>query len=154
MELSHVDKNGACMVDVSNKDITARIAIAHGKVSMDKETIKLLVDQKTPKGDVLNTARVAGIMAAKNTSSLIPMCHPIALSHVEILFDVKEDSIEITASSKTSSQTGVEMEALTAVSVAALTIYDMLKAVDKRMVIGDIYLQEKDGGKSGHFVRG
>jgi len=153
MELSHVNENGACMVDVSIKQDTQREAVAHGLVTTNEETIKLLLDGKTPKGDVLNTARVAGIMAAKKTSDLIPMCHNLALTNVSVDFEVGKNTIEIKSIAKTYGKTGVEMEALTAASVSALTIYDMLKAVDKTMVIGEIYLVSKDGGKSGHFER-
>ncbi len=153
MELSHVDENGAKMVDVGEKQVTRRTAVAHGAVKTKPETISLLLDEKTPKGDVLNTARVAGIMASKNTASLIPMCHNILLDNVKIEFDVKPDRVEITATAVATYKTGVEMEALTAVTVSALTIYDMLKAVDKSMEIGDIYLASKEGGKSGSYKR-
>jgi len=154
MELSHVSEKGAIMVDVSGKDITERTAVAHGIIKMNKETMEVLLSGNNPKGDVLNTAKVAGIMSAKNTSGLIPMCHNIPLNKVDVDFKLGEDYIEISSLAKTSGKTGVEMEALTAVSVAALTIYDMLKAVDKTMTIGEIYLVSKDGGKSGHFERG
>lgn len=153
MELSHVDENGVKMVDVGSKEYTDRVAKAHAKVLMDKETIKLLVDKKTPKGDVLNTARIAGITASKRTDEIIPMCHAIPLNQVSVDFDVQEDYIEIFSTASATWKTGVEMEALTAVSVAALTIYDMLKAVDKRISIEEVYLLSKDGGKSGHFER-
>lgn len=153
MELSHVDENGAKMVDVGEKQVTRRTAVAHGTVMTKPETISLLLDEKTPKGDVLNTARVAGIMASKNTASLIPMCHNIPLDNVKIEFEVKPDRVEITATAVATYKTGVEMEALTAVTVSALTIYDMLKAVDKSMEIGDIYLASKEGGKSGIYKR-
>lgn len=154
MELSHVNENGACMVDVSGKQNTDRTAVAHGLVTTNSATIILLLNGKTPKGDVLNTAKVAGIMAAKKTSELIPMCHNLPLNDVDIEFKIKENTIEIVSTAKCFGKTGVEMEALTACSVAALTIYDMLKAVDKTMTIGEIYLMSKDGGKSGHFERG
>lgn len=153
MELSHVSEKGAIMVDVSEKATTDRIAVAHGRVEIKEEVISLLLDGKTPKGDVLNTAKVAGIMAAKKTAEIIPMCHNIPLNKVDVDFEVGKDYIEIKGIAKTSGKTGVEMEALTAVSVSALTIYDMLKAVDKGMTIGEIYLVEKDGGKSGHYQR-
>ncbi len=153
MELSHVSEKGAIMVDVSEKATTDRIAVAHGRVEIKEEVIALLLDGKTPKGDVLNTAKVAGIMAAKRTAEIIPMCHNIPLNKVDVDFEVGKDYIEIKGIAKTSGKTGVEMEALTAVSVSALTIYDMLKAVDKGMTIGEIYLVEKDGGKSGHYQR-
>ena len=153
MGLSHVDKNGVKMVDVGEKENTNRVAKAHALVKMKKETIQALVDEKTPKGDVLNTARIAGISAAKKTSELIPMCHTIPLNYVKVDFGVKEDEIEIITEASAFWKTGVEMEALTAASVAALTIYDMLKAVDKRMSVEEVYLISKDGGKSGHFER-
>ena len=153
MELTHVDENGVKMVDVTQKDVTNRVAKAHALVKMDKNTIALLVDKKTPKGDVLNTARIAGIMAAKKTDELIPMCHKIPLNSVKVEFDIKEDSVEIFTEASASWKTGVEMEALTAANIAALTIYDMLKAVDKRIEIDRVYLLSKDGGKSGHFER-
>lgn len=153
MELSHVDENGAKMVDVGEKQVTRRTAVAHGAVMTKPETISLLLDGKTPKGEVLNTARVAGIMASKNTASLIPMCHNIPLDNVKIEFEVKPDRVEITATAVATYKTGVEMEALTAVTVSALTIYDMLKAVDKSMEIDDIYLASKEGGKSGIYKR-
>ena len=153
MGLSHVDKNGVKMVDVGEKENTNRVAKAHALVKMKKETIQALVDEKTPKGDVLNTARIAGISAAKKTSELIPMCHTIPLNYVKVDFEVKEDEIEIITEASAFWKTGVEMEALTAASVAALTIYDMLKAVDKRMSVEEVYLISKEGGKSGHFER-
>ena len=153
MELTHVDENGVKMVDVGGKEYTNRVAKAHAKVVMDKNTIKLLVDKKTPKGDVLNTARIAGITASKRTDEIIPMCHAIPLNQVSIDFNVQDDFIEIISTASATWKTGVEMEALTSVSVAALTIYDMLKAVDKRMSIEEVYRLSKDGGKSGHFER-
>ena len=155
-KLTHLDKEGrAKMVDVTEKASTVREAIARGSVSMKPETLKLIQDKKVPKGDVLCVARVAGITAAKKTSNLIPMCHPLNITSVNIDFslDNKRNRIDIEACIKVTSQTGVEMEALTAVSVAALTIYDMCKAVDKEMVISDIMLIEKRGGRSGHFKR-
>ena len=144
-KLTHIDKNGASrMVDVSHKEITERIAVAHAKVTMKPETFSLIMDKKVVKGDVLGVARVAGIMAAKKTSELIPMCHPLNLNSVKIDYTNNTlDSIEITSEVKIIAKTGVEMEALTAVSVCALTIYDMCKAVDKKMKIGDIYLWQK-----------
>jgi len=154
MELSHVSDKGAIMVDVTDKDVTERVAVAHGKILMKKETMNVLMSGKNPKGDVLNTAKVAGIMAAKNTSNLIPMCHNIPLNKIDIDFNLGDDFIEIKSLAKCNGKTGVEMEALTAASVCCLTIYDMLKAVDKEMIIGEIYLEMKDGGKSGHFERG
>ncbi|HTZ18429.1 MAG TPA: cyclic pyranopterin monophosphate synthase MoaC [Dissulfurispiraceae bacterium] len=157
MKLTHFDKSGkARMVDVSEKAVTSRVAIASGSISMKAETIKMIEQGKVEKGDVLGVARVAGIMAAKKTPELIPMCHPLNISSITIDFeiDTKRNRIGITTTAKVTGQTGVEMEALTGTSVAALTIYDMCKAVDKEMVIGEIMLLEKSGGKSGHFKRG
>jgi cyclic pyranopterin monophosphate synthase len=156
MKLSHFDSDGrAIMVDIAGKKATERIAVACGSVSMGKKTLALIVDRKLSKGDVLGVARVAGIMAAKKTPELIPLCHPLNLSSVTIDFeaDTASSSVHIRTTVKLFGQTGVEMEALTATSVAALTIYDMCKAVDKEMVIGDIKLLEKRGGKSGFFKR-
>lgn len=156
MRFTHLDKQGkAKMVDVSEKPSTAREAVARGSVYMKPSTMKLIRDKAVPKGDVIAVARVAGIMAAKKTSELIPMCHPLNITSVSV--DIKTDEknkIDIEARAKTVGQTGVEMEALTAVSAAALTIYDMCKAVDKEMTISDIMLTEKRGGKSGEFRRG
>ena len=153
--LTHIDKNGASrMVDVSNKEITERIAVAHASVAMNAQTFSLIMDKQVAKGDVLEVARVAGIMAAKKTSELIPMCHPLNINSVKIDYsDNSKDTIEITAEVKITAKTGVEMEALTAVSVCALTIYDMCKSADKSMLISDIYLARKTGGKSGAFKR-
>ena len=143
-EFSHLDREGASrMVNVGEKAVVRRTATAGGEVWMSPETIRLLRDKALPKGDALNTARIAGVLAAKKTSDLIPLCHGLNLSHVDVEFTVGEDRIGITATSQVSARTGVEMEALTAVSVAALTIYDMCKAVDKEMVIGGIRLLEK-----------
>jgi cyclic pyranopterin phosphate synthase len=142
------------MVDVSEKDVTERIAVAHARVTMKPETFSLIMDKKIAKGDVLGVARVAGIMAAKKTSELVPMCHPLNLNSVKIDYeDNNQDSIEITSEVKVSGKTGVEMEALTAASICALTIYDMCKSADKSMIISDVYLVKKSGGKSGNFVR-
>ncbi len=155
-KLTHLDKEGrAKMVDVTQKSATTREAIARGSVFMKPETLKLIQDKKVPKGDVLCVARIAGIMAAKRTSDLIPMCHPLNITSVDIELglDSKENKIEIESRVRVVGQTGVEIEALTAISVAALTIYDMCKAVDKEMVISDIMLLEKIGGRSGHFRR-
>lgn len=154
-KLTHIDENGASrMVDVSEKDVTERIAVAHARVTMKPETFSLIMDKKITKGDVLGVARVAGIMAAKKTSELVPMCHPLNLNSVKIDYeDNNQDSIEITSEVKVSGKTGVEMEALTAVSICALTIYDMCKSADKSMLISDVYLVKKSGGKSGNFVR-
>ena len=153
--LTHIDENGASrMVDVSNKDITERVASAHGTVTMNSHTFSLIMDKRVAKGDVLEVARVAGIMAAKKTSELIPMCHPLNINSVKIDYsNNSKDTIEITAEVKITAKTGVEMEALTAVSVCALTIYDMCKSADKSMLISDIFLARKSGGKSGIFVR-
>ncbi|MDU4910144.1 cyclic pyranopterin monophosphate synthase MoaC [Clostridium baratii] len=153
-KLTHFDKDGnAVMVDVTKKEKTERVAIATGKVRASKETITLIKNGEIGKGDVLGVARVAGIMAMKKTSDLIPMCHPIMINGCSIDFEIDEENSEIiiTGTSKIFEKTGVEMEALTGVSVAALTIYDMCKAVDKRMVIDDIHLVKKTGGKSGEF---
>jgi cyclic pyranopterin phosphate synthase len=153
-EFSHLnDKGEARMVDVSQKTPTARQATVKGRVLMQADTLERIMGGDMPKGDVLSTARIAGIMAAKRTAELIPMCHPLAISEVVVAFEpVPEASaIEITASVKTVERTGVEMEALTAATVAALTLYDMAKAVDKRMRITDMRVVEKLGGKSGTF---
>lgn len=153
-KLTHFDNKGnAVMVDVSNKNETERIVIATGTVKASSETIELIKSGQIGKGDVLGVARVAGIMAMKNTSNLIPMCHPVMItgSSIDFEIDSEKNEIRITATSKVVHKTGVEIEALTGVSIAALTIYDMCKAVDKRMVIGDIHLVKKLGGKSGEF---
>lgn len=153
-DLTHFDDKGAAhMVDVSAKDITHRVAVARGRITMEPSTLALITEGRAKKGDVLGVARLAGIMAAKKTHDLIPLCHPLALSKValELTPDTVNNSVEIEATVKTTGQTGVEMEALTAVSIAALTIYDMVKAVDKAMVISDVRLALKDGGKSGLF---
>lgn len=153
-KLTHFDASGAAhMVDVSEKPATARLAVARGRVDMAAETLALVIAGTAAKGDVLGIARLAGIMAAKKTADLIPLCHPLALSKVslDLAPDTAENCVQIEARVKTSGQTGVEMEALTAVSVAALTVYDMLKAADKNMHINDIRLVLKEGGKSGRF---
>jgi cyclic pyranopterin phosphate synthase len=155
-DLTHLDAQGqAHMVDVGAKAETEREAVAAGRVQMQATTLRLLQAGNLPKGDVLGTARVAGIMAAKRTAELIPLCHPLLLTRVavEFAFDETASTVEITATVRCHGQTGVEMEALTAVSVAALTIYDMAKAVERSMVIGDIRLVEKRGGKSGVWIR-
>ncbi|HPG21552.1 MAG TPA: cyclic pyranopterin monophosphate synthase MoaC [Amaricoccus sp.] len=155
--LTHFDAAGAAqMVDVSGKPDTARLAIARGWVAMRPETLALVTEGTAAKGDVLGVARLAGIMAAKRTADLIPLCHPLALSKVavDLAPDVPAGRVGIEAQVRTTGPTGVEMEALTAVSVAALTVYDMLKAVDRSMVIGDIRLVLKEGGKSGRFESG
>jgi cyclic pyranopterin phosphate synthase len=150
--LTHVDARGrVAMVDVGAKAVTAREAIAYGTVTMSSTARRLVRSGQVEKGDPL--PRIAGIMAAKRTSELVPLCHPLPLTHVAVDIAPARGGFAITASARTSGQTGVEMEALTAVAVAALTLYDMVKAVDKRMVIGEICLLEKRGGKSGEFVR-
>lgn len=156
MDLTHMNKDGrARMVDVSEKDDTVRIAVAKGNIKMNKETLEVIQTGKAKKGDVLAVAQVAGIMAAKKTWEIIPMCHPIPITGCDISFNINnnENTIEITATTKTLGKTGIEMEALSAVSAAALTIYDMVKAIDRSMVISDIRLVEKSGGKSGEFRR-
>jgi cyclic pyranopterin phosphate synthase len=150
--LSHYDDAGeARMVDVGGKAETARTARAHAFVRMDARVLEML--HRNPKGDPLEIARIAGILAAKKTSDLIPLCHSLPLSHADVEMTVEAGGIRVIASASTTARTGVEMEALTAVSVAALTIYDMTKALDKRIEIQDIYLLEKTGGKSGDFKR-
>jgi len=156
MESTHFDEEGrARMVDLSGKTITRREAIARGSVVMKKETLRLIKDRGISKGDVLGVARIAGIMGAKRTSELIPMCHPLSLDAIDIYFYIDEErnKIDIEAKVKIEARTGVEMEAMTAVALSALTIYDMCKAVDKGMVISDICLMEKRGGKSGEYKR-
>ena len=153
-DLTHFDDKGAAhMVDVSEKQITSRVAVARGKISMEPSTLALITEGRAKKGDVLGVARLAGIMAAKKTHDLIPLCHPLALSKVslELTPDTDSNCVDIEATVKTTGQTGVEMEALAAVSIAGLTVYDMVKAVDKAMVISDVRLVLKDGGKSGLF---
>jgi cyclic pyranopterin monophosphate synthase len=150
--LTHLDAQGnAHMVDVSEKAVTARTAIARGRVLMKPETLALIRDGKAAKGDVIATARLAGIMAAKKTSDLIPLCHPLAVSKVAVEFGFADGAIDVEAMVKVEGKTGVEMEALTACSVACLTLYDMCKAVDRGMRITDIRLAEKTGGKSGTY---
>lgn len=154
MALTHIDERGkARMVDVTDKTVTERAATAKGRVVMKPQTLELILANEVKKGDVLGVARIAGIMAAKNTGGLIPLCHPLNVTSVEVSFEPDKNlpGIEITATAKISSQTGVEMEALTAVAMAALTIYDMCKAADKGMRITDVRLVKKTGGKSGHF---
>jgi len=155
-KLTHFDKDGkAIMVDVGGKPATQRVALAGGSVQMQPATLRRILDREIEKGDVFSVARLAGIMAAKQTAHLIPLCHPLALTSVEVEFAPFPDQgrVEIAATAKVTGQTGVEMEALTAVSVAALTVYDMCKAIDKSMVLGDIRLVEKRGGKSGTWRR-
>lgn len=153
---THIDEKGQVrMVDVTAKPATERIARAQAKVSMQPDTFQMIQDQNIKKGNVLETARIAGVMAAKQTSALIPMCHPLNLTHVQIDFfpDSAAHTIRIEAQARVVDQTGVEMEALTAAAVAALTMYDMCKSYDRRMSISDIYLLEKSGGKSGTWKR-
>ena len=153
-ELTHFDQKGdAHMVDVSNKAVTDRIATASGRVKMAPETLEIITQGSAKKGDVLGVARLAGIMGAKKTADLIPLCHPLPITKValDLVPDKPTSSVVITATVKTSGQTGVEMEALTAVNIAALTVYDMLKAVDRAMEITDIRVILKDGGKSGRY---
>jgi cyclic pyranopterin phosphate synthase len=153
-KLSHVDADGKVrMVDVGDKAVTTREALARGEITMSGAALKLIRSGAVKKGDPLQTARLAGIMAAKQTSALIPLCHPLPLTHVSVELTPTRHGYRIESRVRTNSQTGVEMEALTAVAVAALTIYDMVKAVDKAMVIGDICLVEKSGGRSGHYKR-
>lgn len=152
--LTHVDESGAArMVDVSGKDVTARTATASGRVLVSAEVVALLRGEGVPKGDALAVARIAGIMGAKQTPALIPLCHPLAVSGVEVDLTVGDDAVGITATVRTTDRTGVEMEALTAVSVAALTVVDMVKAVDKGAVITDVRVETKTGGKSGDWSR-
>jgi cyclic pyranopterin phosphate synthase len=153
-KLTHFDDHGqAAMVDVSDKEITERVAVAKGSVYMADDTLALIMDGGMKKGDVLAVARLAGIMAAKRTAELIPLCHPLALTKigVELACDAARGAVDITATAKLKGRTGVEMEALTAVSVAALTVYDMCKAADKAMRLSDIHLVHKHGGKSGTY---
>jgi cyclic pyranopterin phosphate synthase len=151
---THFDAEGrAVMVDVTEKDVTDRVAVAKGSVRMAPETLRLVMEGGLQKGDVLSVARLAGIMGAKRTPDLIPLCHPLALTSVKVdlVCDPDRSTVEITATCRLSGRTGVEMEALTAVSVAALTVYDMCKAVDRGMVIGEVRLVRKEGGKSGTY---
>ena len=155
-KLSHFDKEGrARMVDVSGKPVSKRVAVASGRVLMKAETLRRIVDKEIEKGDVLGVARVAGIMAAKRTGEIIPMCHPLTVDSVEIHFqtDASHSEVRIQARVKSTGKTGVEMEALTAASAAALTIYDMCKAIDRGMILSDIKLLKKSGGKSGTYLR-
>ena len=153
-ELSHVDSEGrVAMVDTGGKQATARRARASVRVLMSAETVAALREGRTPKGDPLETARIAGIMAAKRTAELIPLCHPLPLTHVDVRAEVRDDGVYLEAEASTNAQTGVEMEALTAAAVAALTVYDMCKAVEKGITVTDLRLEEKTGGKSGEWVR-
>ena len=154
-ELNHFDATGnAVMVDVSKKILTERVAIASGKIFISEEVYHAIESGTAKKGDVLGVARIAGIMAAKKTSAIIPLCHPLPLNHCSLEFEMlsDENAVKAVATVKTSWKTGVEMEALHAVSVALLTIYDMCKAIDKRMTLGEIHLEQKSGGKSGEFI--
>ncbi|CAI9399100.1 cyclic pyranopterin monophosphate synthase MoaC [Nocardioides sp. T2.26MG-1] len=152
--LTHVDESGAArMVDVSGKDVTARTATASGRVLVSPAVVALLRGEGVPKGDALAVARIAGIMAAKRTPDLVPLCHPLAISGVAVDLAVTDDAVEIHATVRTTDRTGVEMEALTAVTVAALTVVDMVKAVDKGAVITDVRVETKTGGKSGDWSR-
>jgi cyclic pyranopterin phosphate synthase len=154
MGFSHLDSEGRSrMVDISDKDVTKRTATASGLVRMQPNTIAAIREHRTPKGDPLETARLAGIMAAKQTAALIPLCHPLSISHADVRIAINDDGIAIESTVTIDGKTGVEMEALTAVSVAALTIYDMCKALDKAMEITDIRLKTKTGGRSGDFTR-
>jgi cyclic pyranopterin phosphate synthase len=152
--LTHVDETGAArMVDVSGKAVTARSATASGRVLVSPAVVALLRGEGVPKGDALGVARLAGIMAAKRTPELIPLCHPLAISGVTVDLDVTDDAVDIVATVKTTDRTGVEMEALTAVAVAGLAVIDMVKAVDKGAVLSDVRIEAKSGGKSGEWVR-
>jgi cyclic pyranopterin monophosphate synthase len=154
VRLTHVDDSGAArMVDVTAKAVTQRVAVASGRVLVSADVVALLRGDGVPKGDALGVARVAGIMAAKRTPDLVPLCHPLAISGVTVDLDVEDDAVTITATVRTADRTGVEMEALTAVSVAALTVVDMVKAVDKAAVITDVRIESKSGGKSGSWQR-
>ena len=153
-ELTHIGEDGAArMVDVTDKDVTDREAVVAGEIAMRPETVQLITQGDMPKGNVLETARIAGIMAAKRTSVIIPLCHPLAITGIDLTFDVGESRVAAQAVVRVPDRTGVEMEALTAVSVALLTIYDMCKAVDRGMVIGHIRLMRKAGGRSGIYER-
>ena len=153
-ELSHVDPDGSArMVDVGSKDVTRREALAAGSIRISRETMRLIREGKTAKGNVVDTARIAGVLAAKRTSELIPLCHPLSIDYADVRITPTKSGFEIEAEVCTTGKTGVEMEALTAVSVAALTIYDMAKATDKTMVIGDVRLLRKVGGRSGVYKR-
>ena len=153
-DLTHIDNEGnAHMVDVAGREVTTRTATAVGKVKLSSEVVKALRDNTVPKGDVLSAARLAGIMATKKTSDLIPLCHPIAIHGVTVELQVEDDGVAISATVKTADRTGVEMEALTAVSVAGLTVIDMVKAMDPFAAITDVYMTEKDGGRNGKWSR-
>lgn len=154
MSLSHINENGeANMVDTSGKEVSVRVASASGKVTMKAEVLSAIANGQTPKGDVLATARIAGIMGAKKTSDLIPLCHPIALNKVEIELKIESNGIGILATAKTTDRTGVEMEALTAVTITGLTLIDMIKAMDPHAAIRDVQVESKSGGKTGDWHR-
>jgi len=153
-QLSHVDEHGRVrMVDTGNKEMTSRRAVASARVLMSADTVSALREHRTPKGDPLEAARLAGIMAAKKTSELIPLCHPLPLTHIDVQATLEDGGVVVSSEVSTNAQTGVEMEALTAVSVAALTIYDMCKALEKGITITDVRLESKTGGKSGDYRR-
>ena len=153
-QLSHVDEHGRVrMVDTGNKEMTSRRAVASARVLMSAGTVSALREHRTPKGDPLEAARLAGIMAAKKTSELIPLCHPLPLTHIDVQATLEDGGVVVSSEVSTNAQTGVEMEALTAVSVAALTIYDMCKALEKGITITDVRLESKTGGKSGDYRR-
>jgi cyclic pyranopterin phosphate synthase len=153
-ELTHIDKEGrARMVDVTAKSETVRVARAEARVEMSGDTVALLRGKQLPKGDALEVARIAGIQAGKKTSELIPLCHPLALTHLDVSIEIIDSGARIESVARTKAETGVEMEALTAAAVAALTLYDMCKAVEKGITIGPVRLLEKSGGKSGHWAR-
>ena len=151
-QLSHIDEQGRVrMVDTNDKETTSRRAVASARVLMSPETVSALREHRTPKGDPLEAARLAGIMAAKRTADLIPLCHPLPLTHIDVRAELNESGVSLVAEVTTKAQTGVEMEALTAVSIAALTVYDMCKALEKGMTITDVRLESKTGGKSGDY---
>lgn len=153
-ELTHIQEDGSVrMVDVTGKDVTQREAVAAGEIRMQPETVRTITEGRVPKGNVLETARLAGIMAAKRTSDLIPLCHPLNVTGVDVSFERREDGFDVEARVRLPDRTGVEMEALTAASVALLTVYDMCKAADRGMVIGNIRLLHKRGGRSGTYTR-
>lgn len=154
LQLTHLRSDGsAAMVDVSEKPVVRREALAEGFIALSSETLSAILEGNTPKGDVLAVARIAGIQAAKRTADLIPLCHQLPLTKVAVDFEPRPEGLAIAATVRTDAKTGVEMEALTAVSVAALTVYDMCKAIDRAMAIGDVQLDEKRGGKSGTYLR-
>jgi cyclic pyranopterin monophosphate synthase len=153
-KLSHLDDEGRVrMVDVGEKAVTSRVAVATGFVSMRPETVEAVRERRTPKGDPLETARLAGIMGAKATASLIPLCHPLPVTHVDVRAELTDRGVRLEATASVEGRTGVEMEALTAVTVAALTVYDMCKAIDREMTIGEVRLERKSGGRSGDYRR-